>query len=104
MGRRARHLDLTELAFVILGIDIEPAVGNDAALVEGILLWMAERHEDVIPLAFGKVELRGPRQGRQRRFAGLLQGFDQRLQRGPLRHLVETADPHIDGVDLAPAE
>ncbi len=89
---------------VLRGVDVEAAARDDTAFVEGVFAGMAQRHELVIAPALGKIEPRRPAHGFERRVARPFQLLGQRGEFGAARDLVEAPDPHIDRVDLAPAQ
>ena len=57
-----RDMPLLELRVIIGDVDIDAAVGDDAAFVERIFVGMAQRHELVVPLEIRERESRHPAQ------------------------------------------
>ena len=102
--RRVLDLHFLEMLVVVGDRDVEPAVRDDAALVEGIFRGVPQRDEVVVALAVGEVEAGGPAHRFERRLARPFQLLGERLELAAARRAVEAADAHVDRMDLAPAE
>ena len=95
---------LDEAALVVAHVDVEPAARNEPPLVERVLRRVTERDELVIGRKVGKRKAGHEPDEPDGDIAPRL----QLLREGPevvLRgRLVEASDPHVDRVDLAPAD
>ena len=103
-SRRTRDLLLFEMIVVIARGDIEAFVREDPALVERVFVRGAKRDELVIAFAVREVEACDPPHGSQCGVARPFERLRDCRQVAPARRLVEAAYPHIDGMNLAPAQ
>ena len=94
---------LDEVVLVLRHRDVEAGARDDAALVERVLVGVAQRHELVVLLEVGEGERRRERHRLEREVESALEPLLDRPQLLARRHAVEAADPHVDRVDLAAA-
>ena len=79
-----------EVILVVFDSNIQPFVGNQAALVEGILVGVPQRHEFIVLLEIGERQLRSPAHRFQGGIAPPLQLFDKRRKLAAFQGLCKT--------------
>ena len=95
---------LEEVLVVLAGRHVEPAVGDDPAVLDRVRARLGERDELAVHRPLGKLEAGRPAHGLERRLARALERLDERAQLPARRRSVEAADLHVHRMDLPAAD
>ncbi len=96
---------LLEVLVVLGGVDVEPAVGDDAPALDRVLVRVRERDELAVDLvARGSRSLPSSGTVSSGDLARPLERLDERRQLALARRPVEAADADVDRMHLAPAD
>ena len=79
-GIRALDVLLGELLVVLRNLDVQPAVGDDAATLDRVVDGMGERNELGVDVTLGKLEAGRPAHGLEGSLACPLERVDEHLQ------------------------
>src|SRR5664280_1456876 len=95
---------LDKVLVVFANGDVQPFVGDQASFVKGIFVGMTQSDELVVAVEVREREGRHPAHGCEGGVACPLELLGERRELLLVRHLVEAANAHIDGVDFPAAE